>query len=162
MWQDFTLGEVQRHLQGDEDGELEGNQLPPADPETLLQLLQTRQKQSMRQTRLMIWVQVIKVLLSVWMFLLGPVFTCSGDVALTAQFPHTSALSRLPAEALCWTGSRTLVKYESFPPKHVNVDPGLKIQEFPFKLCTKCSTCTLRWLIQLKNSIQKKWFKSSE
>lgn len=150
MWQDFTLGEVQRHLQGDEDGELEGNQLPPADPETLLQLLQTRQKQSMRQTRQMIWVQVIKVLLSVWMFLLGPVFTCSGDAALTTEFPsqdQTSALSRLPAEALCWTGSRTLVKYESFTPKHVNVGPGLKIkkiQEFTFKLCKTRSTYTLR------------------
>lgn len=39
MWQDFTLRQVERHLQGDEDGELKGNQLPPADPETLLQLL---------------------------------------------------------------------------------------------------------------------------
>lgn len=57
---------------------------------------------------------------------------------------QTSALSRLPAEALCWTDSRTLVKYESFTPKHVNVGPGLKIQEFTFKLCTTSSTYTLR------------------
>lgn len=42
MWHDFTLREVERHLQGDQDGELERYQLPPADPETLLQLLQTQ------------------------------------------------------------------------------------------------------------------------
>lgn len=40
MWHDFALGEVERHLQGDQDGELKRYQLPPADPETLLQLLQ--------------------------------------------------------------------------------------------------------------------------
>lgn len=158
MWQDFTLGEVQRHLQGDEDGELEGNQLPPADPETLLQLLQTRQKQSMRQTshKSLIICLNVSPRSCVYMF-----WWCSINNWVPSQ-DQTSALSRLPAEALCWTDSRTLVKYESFTPKHVNVDPGLKIQEFTFKLCTKCSTCTLRWLIQLKNSIQKKWFKSSE
>lgn len=38
--QDFTLGQVERHLQGHQDGKLKGDQLPPADPETLLQLLQ--------------------------------------------------------------------------------------------------------------------------
>ena len=37
---------------------------------------------------------------------------------------------------LCWTGSRTLVKYESVTPKYVNVGPGWKIQEFNFKLCS--------------------------
>lgn len=40
MWHDFALWEVERHLQGDQDGELEWYELPPADPETLLQLLQ--------------------------------------------------------------------------------------------------------------------------
>ncbi len=39
MWHDFALREVERHLQGDQDGELKRYQLPPADPETLLQLL---------------------------------------------------------------------------------------------------------------------------
>lgn len=50
MWHDFTLREVERHLQGDQDGELKRNQLPPADPEALLQLLQSRhnRNQSMR------------------------------------------------------------------------------------------------------------------
>lgn len=42
--QDFTLWQVERHLQCHQDGELEGDQLPPADAESLLQLLQ-RQKQ---------------------------------------------------------------------------------------------------------------------
>lgn len=36
MWHDFTLREVERHLQGDQDGELKRYQLLPADPETLL------------------------------------------------------------------------------------------------------------------------------
>lgn len=142
MRHDFTLGEVERHLQGDKDGELEGYQLPPADPETLLQLLQTRQKPTYETNMSMIC--VINVLLSLWMLLLDPVFTCFGDVALTAD--HTAALSRLPAEALCWTGSRTFDKYESFTPKHVNVGPSLKMQEFPFTLCTTCSIYILRWL----------------
>ncbi len=49
MWHDFTLREVERHLQGDQDGELKRYQLPPADPETLLQLLQRHNRnQSMR------------------------------------------------------------------------------------------------------------------
>lgn len=39
MWHDFTLRKVERHLQGDEDGELERYELPPADPEALLELL---------------------------------------------------------------------------------------------------------------------------
>lgn len=47
MRQDFTLGEVQRHLQGHEDGELERDQLPATDAETLLQLLQ---KQSQKHS----------------------------------------------------------------------------------------------------------------
>lgn len=38
---DFALREVERHLQGNQDGELKGDELPPADPESLLQLLQT-------------------------------------------------------------------------------------------------------------------------
>lgn len=40
MWHDFTLREVERHLQGDQDGELKRNEFPPADPEPFLQLLQ--------------------------------------------------------------------------------------------------------------------------
>lgn len=38
--QDFTLGQIERHLQGHQDGKLKGDQLLPADAETLLQLLQ--------------------------------------------------------------------------------------------------------------------------
>lgn len=39
MWHDFTLREVERHLQSDQDSELKRYQLPPADSETLLQLI---------------------------------------------------------------------------------------------------------------------------
>lgn len=39
MRQYFTFREVQRHLQGNQDDELKRNQLLPADPEALLQLL---------------------------------------------------------------------------------------------------------------------------
>lgn len=42
--QDFTLRQIERHLQGHQDGELKWDQLPPADPETLLQLLQRGQR----------------------------------------------------------------------------------------------------------------------
>lgn len=34
--QDFTLGQIERHLQGHQDGKLKWDQLSPADPETLL------------------------------------------------------------------------------------------------------------------------------
>ena len=46
MWHDLTLREVERHLQGNQDGELERDELPPADPEALLQLLQRHHKLS--------------------------------------------------------------------------------------------------------------------
>lgn len=46
VWHDFALRKVESHLQGDEDSELKRYQLPPADPETLLELLHRHTTQS--------------------------------------------------------------------------------------------------------------------
>lgn len=48
--QDLAVGQVERHLQGHQDSKLKRYQLPPADPEALLQLLwRTRTKFLMRE-----------------------------------------------------------------------------------------------------------------
>lgn len=59
MRHDFTLRKVERHLQGHQDGELERYQLPPADPETLLQLLHETQTKQKRLKRVLIMLIIV-------------------------------------------------------------------------------------------------------
>ena len=51
MWHDFALREVQRHLQGDQDGELERDQLPAVDTETFLQFLHSEGEREIKEER---------------------------------------------------------------------------------------------------------------
>lgn len=62
MWHDFALWEVERHLQGDQDGELEWYELPPADPETLLQLLQKQTNRHVRENKYFLMSQTVSCL----------------------------------------------------------------------------------------------------